>query len=338
MRFYDALHEQVGKETKVGRCKWNHVEDASIIHGMFEMVGYGVDKCDNVFKPGYLNHLEEALKITCPTSTIKAKPHIEYRVKKLKEWDVFNDIIYGIKHDSSGFSFDSNSNMVTTPDDATGEDAIALEDALEDVEDVANDSSNNSNYGNGNPSKKKKVTGDMYSWDQMLAVTYVMVSEIAKVSNAINTEHNMSNDVVAARGKVVELFDVEKAVYGSKIMGRMDYMAAFPSLKAELRLRRSLSAGSLLPFDRKIEKTCHRNSKVTRQRNQSSRVQLNDKQPLLMADHIGNPHAPNAPIAPHEKREEPLVIPPQQFVAPAGPHAPVEQQRPVVHKHQPFDQ
>ncbi|KAK9100979.1 hypothetical protein Scep_024409 [Stephania cephalantha] len=76
-------------------------------------------------------------------------------------------------------------------------------------------------------------------------------------------------------------------------------------------LRRSLSAGSLLPFDPEIEKTCRRNSKVTRQMNQSSRVQLNDEQPLLMADHIGNPHAPHAPIAPHERREEPLVIPPQ---------------------------
>ncbi|KAK9098077.1 hypothetical protein Syun_025122 [Stephania yunnanensis] len=100
-------------------------------------------------------------------------------------------------------------------------------------------------------------------------------------------------------------------------------------------LRRSLSAGSLLPFDPEIEKTCRRNSKVTRQRNQSSRVQLNDEQPFLMADHIGNPQAP---IAPHEKREEPIVIPPPQFVAPAGPYAPVEQQRPILHQHQPFDQ
>ncbi|KAK9142522.1 hypothetical protein Syun_011922 [Stephania yunnanensis] len=89
-------------------------------------------------------------------------------------------------------------------------------------------------------------------------------------------------------------------------------------------LRRSLSVGSLLPFDPEIEKTCRRNSKVTQQRNQSSRVQLNEEQPFLMADHIGNPHAP---IAPHERQEEPIVIPPRQFVVPAGPYAPVEQQR-----------
>ncbi|KAK9119508.1 hypothetical protein Scep_017601 [Stephania cephalantha] len=94
--------------------------------------------------------------------------------------------------------------------------------------------------------------------------------------------------------------------------------------------RRSLSDGSLLPFDPKIEKTCHRNSKESRQRNHSSRVQLNDEQPPLLADHIGNPHAPYAPVAPHEGREEPLVIPPRQFVAPGVPHAPVEQQRHVV--------
>ncbi|KAK9107837.1 hypothetical protein Syun_023848 [Stephania yunnanensis] len=46
-----------------------------------------------------------------------------------------------------------------------------------------------------------------------------------------------------------------------------------------------------------------------------------------MADHIENPHAP---VAPHEGRKEPLVNPPRQFVAPGVPHAPVEQQRPIV--------
>ncbi|KAK9139818.1 hypothetical protein Scep_009499 [Stephania cephalantha] len=47
-----------------------------------------------------------------------------------------------------------------------------------------------------------------------------------------------------------------------------------------------------------------------------------------MADHIGIPHAPHAPVAPREGWEEPLVFPPRQFVAPDVPHAPVEHQRP----------
>ncbi|KAK9158022.1 hypothetical protein Scep_004596 [Stephania cephalantha] len=49
-----------------------------------------------------------------------------------------------------------------------------------------------------------------------------------------------------------------------------------------------------------------------------------------MADHYGNP--------PLEGQEEDLDTPPQQFVTPVMPHAPVAQQRPVVPQYQPLDQ
>ncbi|KAK9151264.1 hypothetical protein Syun_009573 [Stephania yunnanensis] len=84
--------------------------------------------------------------------------------------------------------------------------------------------------------KKKKVSGDVYLRDQMVAAAQVMANEISKVKNAINTEHNMRNSFIASMGEVVELTDMEIAIYGSKIMGRVELMAAFLFLKPESQL------------------------------------------------------------------------------------------------------
>ncbi|KAK9160250.1 hypothetical protein Syun_006591 [Stephania yunnanensis] len=79
---------------------------------MAEMVNIVVCKGGNWFQPGYLTHLEEALRISFPTSIIKARPHIESHIKTLKrDWFIVDDMIYGVKHSSSGLSFNNTSNM-----------------------------------------------------------------------------------------------------------------------------------------------------------------------------------------------------------------------------------
>ncbi|KAK9116240.1 hypothetical protein Sjap_015187 [Stephania japonica] len=73
---------------------------------------------DNGFKPRYLTHLEEALKTSCLASKIKARPHIKSCIKTLKrDWFIVNDMIHGVNHSSSGFGFNSTSNMVVAEDD-----------------------------------------------------------------------------------------------------------------------------------------------------------------------------------------------------------------------------
>ncbi|KAK9083145.1 hypothetical protein Scep_029616 [Stephania cephalantha] len=206
---------------------------------MVEMVASGVYKCDNGFKPGYLNHVEEALKITCPNSGIKARPHIESRLKSLKkDWFIVNDMICGIRHDTSGFDFNSTSNMVTAPDDvwedylrnypearpwrlksfphyencciifgndrATGEDARAPEDAFEDVNDV-HDSSSTS----------EPLTTPTEEFD------------------ATPTSSRTRTTTADGRGNEAKTL---RAIYGSKIMGRVELMAAFMTLQPESRL------------------------------------------------------------------------------------------------------
>ncbi|KAK9114720.1 hypothetical protein Syun_021517 [Stephania yunnanensis] len=134
------------------------MEKTTLMHAMYEMVDLGVYKCDNGFKASYLNHLEEMLKKSCPTSGIKAKPHIESKVNVLKkQWSVVNNMILGIKHGSCGFGFDSNTYMVTAPPDAWDEYlksfsdaknglkyAVAQEDALEEVEKIDSSSESHS--------------------------------------------------------------------------------------------------------------------------------------------------------------------------------------------------
>ncbi|KAK9123692.1 hypothetical protein Sjap_013294 [Stephania japonica] len=66
----------------------------------------------------YLTHLEKAIRDVSASSGIKAKPHIESRLKYLKTgWGIVNDMIQGIKHGSSGFRFDSTSNLIVASDD-----------------------------------------------------------------------------------------------------------------------------------------------------------------------------------------------------------------------------
>ncbi|KAK9121885.1 hypothetical protein Syun_019502 [Stephania yunnanensis] len=146
---------------------------------------------------------------------------------------------------------------------ATGEDAVAPKDALEEVEKI--DSSSESDCevehttemqpptedveitsttswshtttpdGNGNPSKKKKkVSGDTYLADQMVVTTHVVASETSKVYKTLNTKHEMCVSFLAAMGGVNELNDVEKTIYGSKIMARVEHMVVFLNLKLEL--------------------------------------------------------------------------------------------------------
>ncbi|KAK9167858.1 hypothetical protein Scep_003049 [Stephania cephalantha] len=90
--------------------------------------------------------------------------------------------------------------------------------------------------GNGNPSKKKKkVSIDTYPANQMVVAAQVVASEISKESKALNTEHEMRVSFFAAMGEVKELNDVEKAIYGRKIMARVEHMTVFVNLKPELR-------------------------------------------------------------------------------------------------------
>ncbi|KAJ9561091.1 hypothetical protein OSB04_006251 [Centaurea solstitialis] len=77
-----------------------------------DMVNKGAYKADNGFKSGYLQHLEQALKITLPTSDLKARPHIESKMKVMRvDWQIVYDMVHGTN--TSGFGYDPVTHCVT---------------------------------------------------------------------------------------------------------------------------------------------------------------------------------------------------------------------------------
>ncbi|KAK9107711.1 hypothetical protein Syun_023722 [Stephania yunnanensis] len=114
-------------------------------------------------------------------------------------------------------------------------DARVPQDAFEDINDVHDSSSTTD--GSGNQAKKKrKVSNDVYIGDQMVAAAQIMANEISKVTSAIHVEHDLRDSFINAMAEVYELTDLERAIYGSKIVGRVELMAAFMTLQPESRL------------------------------------------------------------------------------------------------------
>ncbi|KAL0300741.1 UNVERIFIED_CONTAM: hypothetical protein Sradi_6350900 [Sesamum radiatum] len=76
------------------------------------MVNVGAYKAENGFKPGYLNYVEEKMQVSLPNSGLKAKPHIESRIKTLRrDFNIVYDMLNG--SNTSGFGFDPIKKCVT---------------------------------------------------------------------------------------------------------------------------------------------------------------------------------------------------------------------------------
>ncbi|KAG8380668.1 hypothetical protein BUALT_Bualt06G0039800 [Buddleja alternifolia] len=83
-RIMDILTQDTRGRGKYKR-KWKYEEDAKLVDAFLDMVNLGTYKAENGFKPGYLNYVEEKMHISLPNSGLKAKPHIESRIKTLKK-------------------------------------------------------------------------------------------------------------------------------------------------------------------------------------------------------------------------------------------------------------
>lgn len=91
---------------------WTEDEDAKLVAALVDMVNIGTYKAENGFKPGYLGHLEGALKRTLPDSGLKAKPHIESRIKTLKgQFTIVYDML--TSPSVSGFGWDDTRKCLT---------------------------------------------------------------------------------------------------------------------------------------------------------------------------------------------------------------------------------
>ncbi|KAG8379692.1 hypothetical protein BUALT_Bualt07G0115400 [Buddleja alternifolia] len=100
------------RDRRKNKRKWKYEEDAKLVDALLDMVNLGTYKADNGFIPGYLNYVEEKMHVSLPNSGLKAKPHIESRIKTLKK--DFN-IVYDMLNspNTSGFGMDPIRKYIT---------------------------------------------------------------------------------------------------------------------------------------------------------------------------------------------------------------------------------
>ncbi|KAA8541963.1 hypothetical protein F0562_023115 [Nyssa sinensis] len=91
--------------------KWTENEDEKLIEAMFHAVNTGNHRADNDFKPEFYNVVERELNVKLPGAGIKAKPHIESRIKTMKrDFNIVYDMLYG--PNTSGFGWDNDKKCV----------------------------------------------------------------------------------------------------------------------------------------------------------------------------------------------------------------------------------
>ncbi|KAA8538077.1 hypothetical protein F0562_027685 [Nyssa sinensis] len=91
--------------------KWTENEDEKLIEAMFHAVNTGNHRADNGFKPGFYHVVERELNVKLPGAGIKAKPHIESRIKTMKrDFNIVYDMLYG--PNTSGFGWDNDRKCV----------------------------------------------------------------------------------------------------------------------------------------------------------------------------------------------------------------------------------
>lgn len=102
-----SSENQSAKSTK---RQWTIEEDAVLVHGLLQLVDDGWKADAGSFKPGYTKVLEKYLKSKILNCTLKANPHIESRVKRLKAQYVAIKDMLG--PNASGFGWDDTRKMI----------------------------------------------------------------------------------------------------------------------------------------------------------------------------------------------------------------------------------
>ncbi|KAI4357043.1 hypothetical protein L6164_001018 [Bauhinia variegata] len=94
-----------------GKHVWLPEEDAALVECLVEMKIANKYVGDNGFKPGFLQHLETMRIEKLHGCGIKGNPHIQSRLKTLKNsWQAVYNMVQGLN--TSGFGWDNDKNMV----------------------------------------------------------------------------------------------------------------------------------------------------------------------------------------------------------------------------------
>ncbi|WOL08836.1 hypothetical protein Cni_G17589 [Canna indica] len=139
---FQAKFKQVGNNNNHTRpcVRWGYTEDQALISALNDLMDYGGWKADNgQFKSGAYAKLEMLMEQKLSGCGMKAKPHIESRVKLLR--NQFNVIAEMLGPNASGFEWNDEDKFVTCPKEvwdewvkASGESVEGPEDATERID------------------------------------------------------------------------------------------------------------------------------------------------------------------------------------------------------------
>ncbi|XP_058741493.1 uncharacterized protein LOC131613871 [Vicia villosa] len=98
------------QNVKSTKRQWTPEEDALLVQGLLKLVDDGWKADAGSFKPGYTKVLEKYIHDKFPNCTIKANPHIESRVKRLKT--KYSAIRGMLSPSANGFGWDDTRKMI----------------------------------------------------------------------------------------------------------------------------------------------------------------------------------------------------------------------------------
>ncbi|CAH9107592.1 unnamed protein product [Cuscuta europaea] len=106
---------QMAHVAKGTRRKWTAQEDQTLVNCMVELHTHGTHNGKKGgFEAGYLSELAKMMSQKLPHSHLEAKPHIESRIRTLKQvWQEYYDLLNGRTASLSGFGWDPISKMIT---------------------------------------------------------------------------------------------------------------------------------------------------------------------------------------------------------------------------------
>ncbi|KAL0291734.1 UNVERIFIED_CONTAM: hypothetical protein Sradi_7015400 [Sesamum radiatum] len=101
------------RDGKGTRRSWSTAEEEALIQSLKEIVQASW-KCENGFRTGYLGILEQMIRKKCPSSGLKAVPHISSKIHVWKK--TYGTLLTTLTR--SGFGWNATNNTLDAKDDA----------------------------------------------------------------------------------------------------------------------------------------------------------------------------------------------------------------------------
>ena len=106
------MDQQSDVSTQGGKHVWTPEEDKILVECLVELKNEQKFMQDCHFKPGHLQAIEGMMVERLPGCGLKANPHIQSRIKTMKNtWAVVHDMVFGTN--TSGFGWDDEKKCVT---------------------------------------------------------------------------------------------------------------------------------------------------------------------------------------------------------------------------------